>query len=204
MKVTLQPGDYVATEGMTEDDYHAVAQAFMAAGANKGEYPNARYAFGTNLECFGVKLKDFSLYHGDKSGSAFDNGRELTVDQVLNAANARRWPEADMHITDKLCKARKERDEAQARYDQALAEHREAYPWLAIEERKQPADDMSDPANWRAGDFISSIGNHPDLTDGKLYQVLSMDSDNDPVIDDDADKGIARTASCFRFYHRPK
>lgn len=87
-QVALQAGDYVATKGMTEAEYHAVARAFMKAGAKRGEYPNTRYAFEANLECFGAKLPGFGLYHGDRAGSAFVGGRQLTIQQVLNATNA--------------------------------------------------------------------------------------------------------------------
>lgn len=42
-RITLQPGDYVSTKGMTEDECHAVARAFMAARACnlKGWTPTA-------------------------------------------------------------------------------------------------------------------------------------------------------------------
>ena len=45
--VTLQPGDFVLTKGMTEDEYHAVAAAFMAAGAEKYGNDSKRKRFNT-------------------------------------------------------------------------------------------------------------------------------------------------------------
>ena len=80
--VTLQPGDYIATEGLSEDDYHAVAEAFMAAGAGKGEYPSD----GQFYPYFGWREKIDNLYHG-YNGSGWGE-RQLTLSQIMNATNA--------------------------------------------------------------------------------------------------------------------
>jgi len=216
-QVTLKPGDYVATEGMTENDYHAVARAFMNAGARRGEYPDNRYL--RVFECIGWYAYNVAVWHQDARFFNAQAGRLLTVNQVLSATNAGNAAppspmncrcvmtpiikETDMHITDKLHKARKERDEAQANYEQVLAEHRSAYPWLVIEERTEPAEDMTNPRNWREGDWLECKSDAHDLTGGRLYQMLSKDGANDPVIDDDADEDIARPAQYFRFHSRP-
>jgi len=53
MKITPREGDYVKLEGMTIEQYHAVAKVFIDAGFAAGEYPsdyefNIREAFGIN------------------------------------------------------------------------------------------------------------------------------------------------------------
>jgi len=87
----------------------------------------------------------------------------------------------------------------------------DSYPGLAralyrAGYRKQPSsdDDMTDPANWRAGDIVECVAaSATDLTAERLYQIISMDGDNDPVIDDDFEDCVARTADLFRFHSRP-
>ncbi len=84
MTITLQPGDYVHTSGLAEFYYRRVAEAFMAAGAKQGEYPN----LNDLCDCprFGWAKGTDRLYHGD---TAFEDGRRLTVAQVLGATNAK-------------------------------------------------------------------------------------------------------------------
>lgn len=98
-RVTLMPGDHIHTEGVTNSDYHAVARAFMAAGAEKGEYPNVE--FKDNPHYFGWYNTGafaglFGLYHCRYiwKPRAFSGGRTLTVHQVLTATNAG-WADAD-------------------------------------------------------------------------------------------------------------
>jgi len=43
----------------------------------------------------------------------------------------------------------------------------------------QPADDMADPANWRAGDLITSTEKRMDITPGKQYTFIGIDEDGD-------------------------
>lgn len=88
-RVTLQRGDYIATNDLTEDEYHAVARAFMAAGAGKGEYQYDNYY--TPERAFGIDNRSNSLFHG-RPGTDGDVlslcGRQLTLSQILNARNA--------------------------------------------------------------------------------------------------------------------
>lgn len=76
----LEPGMYVKTDGMSGEDYHAVAAAFMGAGAKKREYP---YHDWRDYEYFGWSGPRGGLYHWDDSSSFGPNAREVTVDEVL-------------------------------------------------------------------------------------------------------------------------
>lgn len=72
----------------------------------------------------------------------------------------------------------------------------------------QPAEDMSDPANWRAGDVVECVSseatNEPSyFTEGKHYTVVENDgSDNYKYLDDEKDDMWARNDG-FRFIRRP-
>lgn len=114
LRITLRSGDYVATKGMTEDEYHAVARAFVEAGAEEGEYPNIQYFLPNDRKwCFGID-DDFKNYHGHINYGCFAGGRQLTISQILNATNSGKTQpeEAKMHLTDRLEQAIKSRDEA--------------------------------------------------------------------------------------------
>ncbi len=87
-KITLRPGDYVRTEGMTEEQYHAVAKAFMAAGAEHGEYGCAT-ARG-DFALLGWGAASGKICHWNKPGSFGGEGDELTIDQILGTE-----PDAD-------------------------------------------------------------------------------------------------------------
>lgn len=92
-RVALRPGDYVSTEGMTEEQYHAVAEAFMAAGAKEGEYPEWRFARNGYIHGFGWDLSGELYHHDFEKGRGYwaehgDACRRLTIGQVLNATNA--------------------------------------------------------------------------------------------------------------------
>lgn len=77
-KVEIRKGDYVSLDGISEDQYHAVAKAFMEAGADKGdEYGEFGYE---NWRFLGWGEYGY-LDHQDHS-SAF-GGRHLTIEQVL-------------------------------------------------------------------------------------------------------------------------
>ncbi|MAF06143.1 hypothetical protein [Herbaspirillum sp.] len=84
--ITLQPGDHIATKDLTEDDYHAVARAFRAAGADENEYdkgdimPDCWDLFGWD--------EDDGLAHWDSPNSFEGSPRQLTLSQILGATNA--------------------------------------------------------------------------------------------------------------------
>ena len=206
--ITLKPGDYVLTAGMDEDEYHAVAAAFMAAGCSKGEYPEWEdYTKGGYLDSFGW-LKHEGLYHGDTIKSdkgKLSGGRKLTIQQVLSATNSGVTPqqETTMHPTDKLAAARKALEAAQHEYDAALAEHRAAYPWLHNDDK--PLRDLP-PEEWQVGDLVECVDAVSHLyTKGELYQVVRFDgmlvvAEND---DNGAGYPAVGTLSAFRFHSRP-
>lgn len=200
-KVKLKPGDYVATKGMTEAEYHAVAAKFIESGAGEGEYPAFRYAKGGYLQGFGWHISDNELYHGDFiSGDgywAITHGcRQLTIEQVLGAGE----PEADAITA--LHEAREAYREALVRVRRELGD---GYTLVENAPLDLP-DDMSDPANWQAGDVLECVNSPLPcswLTDGRLYTVKGRDSHDWPrIIDDDGDE-MFLSPRFFRFHHRP-
>jgi|TARA_R100000084_G_C4651121_1_gene149747 ABC-type transport system substrate-binding protein len=213
--VTLQPGDYIATKDLTEDDYHAVAEAFMAAGAGKGEYPSD----GQFYPYFGWREKIDNLYHG-YNGSGWGE-RQLTLSQILSATNAGGAVEHDttteptteeqhmpqQHLADQLEAALSALEHAQYEVDRLQAEYRAAYP--KIHGEVVPTEDMSDPANWRAGDVIQFISHGGCFTHGEEYIVRDPrdpDDDDFDLIDDDGDIhawDFAPAGENFRFVRRP-
>lgn len=94
-KITLKPGDYVRTEGMTEEQYHAVAKAFLEAGCDQGEYSDWEEC--CRLDAFGwangTHGSPDSLYHGSYAEGRWGS-RELTIDQILGTdSDADGWIE---------------------------------------------------------------------------------------------------------------
>jgi len=82
--IKLQPGDYVSTKGMTEEQYHAVCKAFMDAGAEEGEYPFLAEVGYFNY--FGWKKgQGIFRFDGKEDMVYFHKLRELTVKQLLGA-----------------------------------------------------------------------------------------------------------------------
>lgn len=86
-RVTLKPGDYVSTEGMKEEQYHAVARAFMEAGADEGGFDDDE-PVPSCWHLFGWGEAGGQLAFWDKEKSYGENCRHLTIHQVLNATNA--------------------------------------------------------------------------------------------------------------------
>lgn len=91
-RITLQPGDYIATKDLSEDDYHAVARAFMAAGCPEYEVADYAYARHSSMGWARQGDKIMGLYHG---GDMFFT-RQLTLTQILNATNAGGQVEKEM------------------------------------------------------------------------------------------------------------
>ena len=266
--VTLQPGDYIATEGLSEDDYHAVAEAFMAAGAGKGEYPSD----GQFYPYFGWREKIDNLYHG-YNGSGWGE-RQLTLSQILSATNAvgdepqmtsKQWvpevgdreevaEEGYLPIPSPKQCAEDLRDDGFHPQATCVERMMEALEWIArnacqssrlecqkrasaalateedraVEEmvshvqasdnfhsfskrlyqqgyrkQPQPVDDMDDPANWRAGDWIICTTSALQLIKGGRYEILNMVGDNNPVIRNDDGEREERCSGLFEHYSRP-
>lgn len=197
LRITLRPGDYVSTEGMTKDQYHAVARAFMGAGASKfGDEDKrdrwTRVVWSSNNKLIGS--------HGCDECS-----RELTITQVLNATNAgnAQPEEAKMHLTDQLEQAIKSRDEAQEEVERLQAEWDAAYPNIS----GAPKEDLSDPANWRAGDIVECTYSATHLyTAGREYKC-EVRADGNVIVLDNSEDGTGtaaiHTLSKFRFVRRP-
>lgn len=193
-KIQLKPGDYVATKGMTDEQYHAVAGAFIESGAQHGEYPEPEYIYadwqiGETGWSFGVM--GGQLWHGlaDDFG-----GRQLTIEQVLGAGE----PEADAITA--LYEARDAYHDALARVRRELGDG-----YTLVE--NAPVDlpnDMSDPANWQAGDVLECVNSpYSWITDGRLYTMAGKVCAGLPkVIDDDGDE-MSLSPRFFRFNHRP-
>jgi len=209
--ITLQPGDHVSTEGMTEDQYHAVARAFMAAGAKKGQ----RAPEWDQYPFLGWDARDRTLYAQADALPLCWTGRHLTIAQVLAATNANPQPEpttTPSPITTLLA-ARKARDEAEQAYQAALEVVRNELPGYVLAEvgvdmAAGPdktiigGEDMTDPENWREGDVLIAEIDKLDIREGNFYTVRA-DSDGDLYFVDDA--GDRRDNFCgLRFHHRPR
>lgn len=199
-KVTLRPGDYVSTEGMTVDQYHAVAEAFIEAGAQHGEYPEPEHIYAAGP----IGGPDWSfgssggqLWHGlaDDFG-----GRQLTIEQVLGAG------EPETNPITALQEAREAYHDALARVRRELGDGYTLVENVESDPANWQVDDMSNPDNWRVGDVLECVEALPLrwLTDGRLYTVTGRDSDDWPgIIDDDGDE-TASSPCRFRFHHRPQ
>lgn len=215
-RVTLQKGDYIATAGLSEDDYHNVARAFMAAGADRGEYPNLEYFQG--YEDFGWSgIKDSCYHQGSDAGvRGYFKGRKLTLSQILNAMNAgsnTNEPTTEttpMHLTDRLESARTNLESAQAEYDALLKEHKTAYPKLHGLSVKVDIP----PEEWRAGDVVECVNDGycegiryenywKEGTVGKHYVLKEpVDKDGDVSVTDDHGDSGCPGAKRFRFVSR--
>lgn len=207
--VTLRSGDYVSTVGMTEDRYHAVAGAFMKAGANKGEYPDI--ILKNEYIEFGWCDHHGALWHQGGPGNinGYFEGRQLTIAQVLGTTQQEEKP---VTAFDTLIAAARKRNEARAALEEADgtfqlaldAANAELGEGFEIRERTEPEEDMCDPSNWRAGDVVECVSEDNDaLTKGRTYKVLGLDCDGDPVIRHDTGGEGGQFSRLFRFHHRP-
>jgi len=204
--ITLQPGDHVSTDGMTEEQYHAVARAFENAGCPRFDRQKGR-GIGSYLEWWNGVL--------DSTIIPENGGRHLTIDQVLGATNAGTTtpqPEEATMTTDPITtlkQARQARDEAEKAYQEALEEAREylgeGFGLLERATADEAGEDMSDPANWRDGDVLTCIddGGHGWYTEGKQYAIVRIDVDGWPVMRDDDGDQSALAPSRMKFHHRP-
>jgi len=136
--IRLKPGDYVSTEGMTEEQYHAVCKAFMEAGANKCEYKSGYVRDHKDFNCVGWGDGNSSsvfdsrgIFHfpeWDEEGY-FKKKRKLTIDQILGSDNIEGTKEMTLQEAYKVMQAncgievgdtvkvlRKAKDDEMARY----------------------------------------------------------------------------------------
>jgi hypothetical protein len=80
MKIIPQKGDYVKTEGMSDDQYHAIAEIFLLSGSNAGEYRKDDAYEYQAFKYFGIDI-GCKLYHHDLV--QFFSGRELSINDLL-------------------------------------------------------------------------------------------------------------------------
>lgn len=109
--IKLQPGDYVSTEGMTEEQYHAVCKAFMDAGAESGEYGKPISDWGyigwaipayTNSNITQSGIFRFSKASHD---GYFKRIRLLTINQILCSDNTEGTKEMNLQEAYKVMQA---------------------------------------------------------------------------------------------------
>lgn len=105
------------------------------------------------------------------------------------------------HLADQLEAALSALEQAQSEVDRLQAEYRAAYP--KIHGEVVPTEDMSDPANWRAGDVVEPINDSTNYLKGIHVKIHSFDKDGDLILENDADKRIGWGKHHFRFVRRP-
>lgn len=208
-KVTLRPGDYVSTNGMSEADYHAVAEAFMKAGASKGEYPDI--ILKNEYSEFGWCDRHGALWHqgGPRNINGYFEGRQLTIAQVLGTTAAT----APTTAFDTLIEAARKRNEARESLQEAEREFQSALDaanaelgeGFEIRERTEPEEDMTDPENWRVGDVLECVKPAVGLTMGGMYTLEIDPNDGELSFRDDAgDWRVTPSPSgSVKFHHRP-
>lgn len=113
----------------------------------------------------------------------------------------------------RLRTALQRRREAEADYQQALADVREELgEGFSIVERDQPSEDMDDPKNWRVGDVVECVKDEwfsvEAFSIGGKYTIMGFDEDfkkKDKYIRADDEEGDCMTvpADHFRFVRRP-
>lgn len=98
--IKLQPGDYVSTEGMTEEVYETVCAKFIQAGAKRiGSVcglPVTNYVIWD--------MKDERLWTGGNLG-LYKTSRELTIDQILGSDNTEGSKEINLQEAYKVMQA---------------------------------------------------------------------------------------------------
>lgn len=209
--ITLKSGDYVSTEGMTEEQYHAVAKAFMEAGAQPGV--SGKFEGAPKFLYLGWNR---NINMVDEWPLAPANGRHLTIDQVLGTQS----DEQDT-IEALLAKADKHEQKAakhKAKRQECIDKARELMPegWGIDEDRKrirlgdEPKEDMSDPANWRKGDKLRCISDSSEWVEESGIRIGDIVTMSEPVRMDEPVLGLSVEESeyflerdSFRFHHRP-
>lgn len=122
--MTFQKGDYVATEGLSDDEYEAIACAMRDAGATKGEHVARESCLPLTAEPAGWDLFRYvgwdtynnNIYHANDS-TVFS--RCIPKDQALEMTKAPprpKWKDPMIELRD----ASVELDHANVRYKAAL------------------------------------------------------------------------------------
>jgi len=195
--IDLMKGDYFVLGDLDDCQYHEICKAMMEAGCNQGEYP------------FKGGGREYKYLQWWENGSKIVHGalrlkRLLSYEDVFSSSPG----EPSDPITTLLA-ARKARDEAEQAYQAALEVVRNELPGYVLTEVGNDApqvdgEDMTDPANWRAGDVVECVEPGCDLTVGKLYTVKKVLSSTDiRLVCDDNDDYPIRMPQKFRFHHRP-
>lgn len=205
-KVTLRKGDYVSTEGMTEDLYHAVAKAFMEAGADGAHF--SRFMAGVVVNAWryigAPTYGDFRITGNNNP----HGGRHLTIEQVLGANDPRDEPiEYTPDPISLLKAARQARDEAEAAYQDAMAAVRASLgDGFTLDDNGAQACAIRDlpPEEWKEGDLVECVTDaHNYVKSGGIYKVSMPLYGNDiRVIDKDGDE-VYYPVGSFRFHRRP-
>ena len=228
--ITLQPGDYVSTEGMDEATYHKVAEAFIAAGADsEGDHEWFRHCGAVRdgaetvlvWDCRDNEFWEAPSHTSHTSGAT---GRHLTIAQVLNATNAGSQQEQPMKtakleydvshsLIQTLKQRRQERDDAEAAYQDALAAVREQLgDGFTLVDNDSPAPTVRDlpPEEWREGDLVvRTDSSAPNVyTKDKIYEVKGVSDGLVEIYDNFGGGSSCRasyelTAMKFRFHSRP-
>ncbi len=92
-KVQLKPGDYVLTEGMTEEQYWDVYQAFLAAGcpSDPRGLSEVRLKMAKIVGWGKVKFDVDMFVHASCTELLCLNGCQYTIDQVLGKEDPEEW-----------------------------------------------------------------------------------------------------------------
>jgi hypothetical protein len=80
MKITPKPGDYVKLAGITDEQYHSVANVLINSGVGIGEYGNLGYR---GFLYFGASAISGKLHHSQGAGIGSFPGRELSLSDLL-------------------------------------------------------------------------------------------------------------------------
>lgn len=124
--ITLRPGDYVSTKGMSEADYHAVAEAFIEAGAKDTSSSGmCNKVLAGEVKYLGWDINDKQFFHSQseeaKNGSF---SRHLTIAQVLGTT--KQHEEKPTTAFDTLIVAARKRNEAREALQEAESEFQSA------------------------------------------------------------------------------
>lgn len=228
--ITLRPGDYVSTEGVTEDQYHAVAKAFVAAGAKSAEYPDVRLAMDKGIiPGFGWRPGK-GLHHGQlgrDSSEWGDSRRLLTIAQVLSATNAGgprdepieyspATPIDTLHAAERqLLDAQEALRSAEAVFGEAMdAVRAELGGSFTLTHEAHEAQEVRDlpPEEWKEGDLVECVTSPAyagspyadgDFVVGRVYRVAQQDGSDAYGYDSETMGAYYELNICFRFHSRP-
>lgn len=116
--MTFQKGDYVATEGLSDDEYEAIACAMRDAGATKGGHNSQRWQW---YRYVGWHPGSNGIYHADNPSRSM---RLFTREKALEMARAPQCKDLIQELRD----ASVELDQADKRYKAALQRVTDSLP----------------------------------------------------------------------------